>query len=244
MQESKIKLSLMNKELDLETYLSISPNEFGIYLFDKKDSKNLYKQLFKFDNIKTSIDLGNLKIFLEDNIFKIEKLIGKFINNISLIIENDKVLNVELGIKKKNYQENINKKYLENLLIDVKDVFQENYQNDRIMHMIIKRYLVNGNEYSSYEENFIGDYLCLEVQFKIVPINIILEIEKVLDKYHINLSNCIDGGYMKDFFNNDDVELSKMAYRLQNNFNHNEVKLVPKNIEKKGFFEKFFQLFS
>ena len=35
-----------------------------------------------------------------------------------------------------------------------------------------------------------------------------------------------------------------MANKLQNGYNHNEIILVPKNIGNKGFFEKFFQLFS
>ena len=37
------------KILDLETYLSISPNKFGIYLFDTKNLKNLYKEEIKFE---------------------------------------------------------------------------------------------------------------------------------------------------------------------------------------------------
>jgi hypothetical protein len=35
-----------------------------------------------------------------------------------------------------------------------------------------------------------------------------------------------------------------MASKLKNGFNKNEVRLISKNIENKGFFEKFFQLFS
>ena len=30
----------MNKDLELEYYLSISPNKFGIHLFDKNNLKN------------------------------------------------------------------------------------------------------------------------------------------------------------------------------------------------------------
>ena len=41
--------------------------------------------------IITILDLNKLKKFLDDNIFKIEKLIGKFIKNIFLIIENEKI---------------------------------------------------------------------------------------------------------------------------------------------------------
>ena len=35
-----------------------------------------------------------------------------------------------------------------------------------------------------------------------------------------------------------------MASKLKNGFNKNEVALISKNPKNKGFFEKFFQLFS
>ena len=34
----------MNKEQDFENYLSISPNKIGLYLFDSKNLKNLYRE--------------------------------------------------------------------------------------------------------------------------------------------------------------------------------------------------------
>ena len=89
----------MNDEI--ETYLSISPNKFEIYLFDKKKLVNLYKEKIEIDSNKDEIDLNLLAVFLEKNIFKIEKLIGKFIKNINLILHHKKILNLSLGIKKK-----------------------------------------------------------------------------------------------------------------------------------------------
>ena len=78
----------MIEEFDIETYLYISPNEFWIYLFDKKNLKNLYKKGIKFNN-NYFIDVNNLDKFIEDNIFKIEKLAGHFVKNIVLVVEND-----------------------------------------------------------------------------------------------------------------------------------------------------------
>tara|TARA_Y100001958_G_C20874342_1_gene307266 strand:- start:250 stop:531 length:282 start_codon:yes stop_codon:yes gene_type:complete len=91
----------MIKELELETYLYISSSEFGIYLLDTQKLINLYENKIEIKNKDNVINLNVLKDFLEDNIFKIEKLIGRFIKDISLIIENDKVINVNLCIKKK-----------------------------------------------------------------------------------------------------------------------------------------------
>ena len=49
--------------------------------------------------------------------------------------------------------------------------------------------------------------------------------------------------YIKKYFKNEKMELSEMAYRIQNGANENEVKLIL-NLAKIGIFEKFFQLFS
>ena len=40
----------MVEDLDLETFISISPKEFGIYLFDIKKRKNLYSKELKINN--------------------------------------------------------------------------------------------------------------------------------------------------------------------------------------------------
>ena len=89
----------MKEIINLDTYLNISPCEFGIYLFDKKNLVNLYQQEIKIEN-NDRIDFNLLKKFLEENIFKIEKLIGKFINNINVFITDNKISKLNIGIKK------------------------------------------------------------------------------------------------------------------------------------------------
>ena len=54
----------------------------------------------------------------------------------------------------------------------------------------------------------------------------------------------MSGNYIKSFLDEDAIELSVMANKLNNGLNKNEVQLVSKSKENKGFFEKFFQLFS
>ena len=54
----------------------------------------------------------------------------------------------------------------------------------------------------------------------------------------------MSGGYIKNFFDDDLNELPAIANKLKNGLNKNEVKLVSKNIGNRGFFERFFQLFS
>ena len=91
----------MNKEQYLENYLSISPNKLGIYLFDTKNLNNLYKEELILSENNNNLDSGIIKKFLDDNIFKIEKLSGRFVENIFLVLEDRKIFILDLGIKKK-----------------------------------------------------------------------------------------------------------------------------------------------
>ncbi len=234
----------MIEDSEFETYLSISPTTFGIYLFDKKNSKNLYKEEINIQNETDLIDYNNLIKFLENNIFKIEKLIGKFIKNIFLVIQYGGISEINFGIKKKNYQETISKKFLENILIDAKDLFNENYPDEKIMHIIINKYIVDGYSYISFNDNLNGDHLCIEIKFNFLSNMFLYEIDKILEKYQIKIVRYLDGNYIKSFLKNDNMDFSEMIYSVQNGLNDNEVKLVPSNLKKIGFFEKFFQLFS
>ena len=231
----------MNEILEFETYLSISQNKFGIYLFDTKNRNNLYAKEITFE--KTDfINHSHLKQFLDDNIFRIEKLVGKFIENIFIIIDNENILNTQIGIKQKNYQPSKSKVYLQSSITNAKDLFKENYPDEKIMHIIIKNYLIDGKNYSYLQDNLECEQLNLEIQFKSIPNEIIYNLNKVLKNYQINITKYVDGNYVKNFFNND-KEISKMTFDILNGCNENEVIVVQKNKRKLGFFEKFFNLF-
>ena len=93
----------MSKEVELENYLIISPKKFAIYLFDKKNLKNSYKEEFSSEENFDFKNLNILKKFLDQNIYKIEKSSGKFVENISIVLENEQILDLHMGIKKKKY---------------------------------------------------------------------------------------------------------------------------------------------
>jgi hypothetical protein len=230
----------MIEDLDFETFLYISKNKYQISVYNKNTSKNLYSEEIKNNN---EIELNILSNFLDKNIYKIEKIIKNFIKNIILIIENDKILEVDISLKKKNYEKNIDQKNLENSLVEVKDVFKENYQDQIIMHMIVINNDKNGNHFL-LNNNKDGGYLFLEVNFISIPSNFTFYFDKLLESYQIKISRYMSGKYINSYIGEDATELSLIANKLNNGLNENEVQLVSKNVENKGFFEKFFQLFS
>ena len=230
----------MTEFLEFETFLSISPNKFIIYLVETKNHKILYQKDYNFKNENTSNDFNNLDKFLKENIFKIEKLIKKFVKNIFLIIEHEKIINHLIGIKKKN----INTKYITNVVTEVKDLFNKNYNDYQIMHIIIDKILIDGNHHPKFVSGLEAKYISLEIQFIAIPKGLSLEFEKILQNYQIKITSYLDKRYIQNFCSDSEIGIPSMALKILNGYNNNEVKLVPKNLKKPGFFEKFFQLFS
>ena len=231
----------MIENSDFETFLHISKSKYQIFVYDKNNLKNLYSEEIGYSD---EIELNTLSKFLDDNIYKIEKKIKNFIRSIILIIENDKILEIGISLKKKIYEKSENQKQLENSLVEVKDIFKENYQDQLIMHMVI---VEKENNFLLNNANNNDDYLFLEVNFISIPNKFTFYFDKLLENHQINIKRYMSGDYIKSFFDiesKESIELFVMANKLNDGLNKNEVKLISKSKENRGFFEKFFQLFS
>tara|TARA_B100001094_G_C17850727_1_gene632533 strand:+ start:23 stop:724 length:702 start_codon:yes stop_codon:yes gene_type:complete len=233
----------MIEETDFETYLYLSHNEFKIFLFDKKNIKNLFQESIIIENNFDFIEFTELTKFLDKNIFKIEKLIGTFIKNIFLIVDNENNLIIKLSNKKK-IENNVKKESLNNTLIILKNLINENYKNYSIMHILLNNQLIYHDNVTPLIDNEDTNPQYLEVIFIILSNDLIINLNKVMQKFQIKISKFIDGKYVKNFFKDDELELSLATHKLINGFNDNEVIIVPKNVENVGFFERFFNLFS
>ena len=234
----------MTDELSFGVYLSLSQKKFEIYLLDKKNLKNIYKEVFYLENDTDLIDHNLLHNFLDKNIFKIEKLIGNFLRGVVVVIDNDQTLNCSIGIKKTSYGEKISKHYIESSLAELKDLFKENYQNNKIMHFIVNRCLIDGVNYTSFDEGIDGEDMFIEVSFISISNILFKEISNELEKYQIKIDRLFEKKYIKNLFEEENLDLSLIAFKIQSGHNQNEITLVPKSQKKRGFFEKFFQLFS
>jgi hypothetical protein len=233
----------MTEETDFETYLYLSSDKFKIFLFDKKNIKNLFQETITIENNFNFIDFTELTKFLDKNIFKIEKLIGTFIKNIFLIVDNKDNFTIKLSNKKK-IENKVSKESLTNSLIKLKNLINENYKNQTIMHILTNNQLVHDNIETSLIENEDTNSQCLEVSFITISNDLIFNLSKVLQEYQIKITKFIDGKYVKSYFKDDKLELSLATHKLINGFNDNEVLIVPKNTENQGFFERFFNVFS
>ena len=107
----------------------------------------------------------------------------------------------------------------------------------------MEKIIINNDKYSIFKNDLLCKNYFLEVNFISISNELVVKFNNALEKYQIKISQYMCGNYINFFFDNDYTETSLKAHRLINGQNVNEVTLVPKDIENKGFFEKFFQLF-
>ena len=233
----------MVEEVEFEIYLYVEKKRFIIFLLDTKKLINLYKNDLILNDY-TEINFQELTKFLDENIFKIEKLLGKFIKDIFLIIKDDLELETNISIKKKNINNTTNNKSLIQALVESKDIFQENNQNQEIIHMLIDNYVFNGKEQKVFIENLDSEFLYLDIKFITLSDKFTSQFDKILEKYQIKVKHLMSGTYLKNFIKENNIEISLIANEITKGLNPNEIKIIPKIQINRGFFERFFQLFS
>ena len=234
----------MEVKQDFETYLFLSKNKISISVFEIETLKNIYFEEKDYDVIKNNSEFENLKNFLDENILKIEINLKKFVKKINLILENNEFLKVQLSIKKDNYTNEISKDQLVYLLSEAKDDCKKTINNNKIIHMIIDSYFIDNNLYSTIPDNLKCNFFSLDISFICLSEKLINEIEKIFKNYQISINYIQHSDYVKSFLKSENDDIFSMSMKLINGYNVNEVLIVPKISKNKGFFERFFNLFS
>ena len=230
-------------EEDFETFMYIGTKKMLICVFSKIDSKILYKNESKILELNNHIDENKIVNFLSENIFKIEKQLNQFINDISLIIDNNQFQLIDVSIKQNIYGE-ANKKNLLNLIKDLKNYIFDSYTDCTLIHYVVNHYLFDNNVFKNINYSKKCDHLGLDTTFILLKKDEVLFYQKIFEKFQISVNKIMSGKYIFDFFDFNELNECEMGRKISSGFNPNEVFLFEKKIEKKGFFERFFNLFS
>ena len=233
----------MDENFNYETFLLISPEKFVISV-NSEIKETIFKKEFIIQDYFDEINFQKLDLFLNENIFEIEKKIKNFIKKTSVIIDLDIFFPVDISIIKKNYENDINFKNLRNVLYEARDYCKKTIEKKKISHIIIQNYRFNGKDFPSLPENIECKNFSLDIKFICIPNNFIYELEKILKKYQISLSQVLSANYIRQFLSDKDGDIFLKAKDIINGHNPNEVMLINKAPRYSGFFEKFFNFFN
>ena len=234
----------MENDLNFEVFLFFSPKKIILSVNRKTDFKIIFKDEFFLENTSTQLNFNELDSFLNKNIFRIEKILGNFVEKMNIIIETTDFFNLQISMKKNDYNGNINSSIILYLIKSAKYQCEKTIQNMRIIHILIDNYLIDNVNFTELPLNRKCNNFSLDISFMCLPDELIKHIEKTLKKFQISVNQILSASYIDKFVSDKDINFFKVTSKIINGYNKNEVKLVNKTSKNKGFFEKFFDLFS
>ena len=226
----------------------MSDKEFDVYfsLNQKKLSTGVFKKLddsLAFFN-EDSLEINSLEKSIEKNIKEVEKKIDAFVNNIFLMIDTEEKISIYISLMKKLDNKKIHIKDIQHLIQDAKQQIVRAHNDKNIIHIIVNKYNIDGLDYTSVPNDISCDKISIDVEFICFPKNLIKKIELLFNNFQISIDKIICSNYAKSFVNDkDESNICQVGYNLNKHLNTQEVVIVPKKVEKKGFFEKLFHLF-
>ena len=234
----------MNKNLEFETYLLVSPQKYLISIEKKINFENIFRKEKTFEKKIDKFSLDELNNFLNQNIYNAEKDLNNFIKEINLILDYNDFFHIQLSLKMNNHGELLTNKNLDHLLNEAKNQCRNTLIDKKIIHVIVDNYLVDNKNYEFMPQKLSCSFFSIDVSFICLSNNFIKPIEDVVKKYQISINKIISLKYMKELFLNEDLDVIKMAKDIIDGHNQNEVVLIAKKAKNIGFFEIFFHFFS
>ena len=226
----------------------MSDKEFDVYfnLNQKKLSTGVFKKLddsLAFFN-EESLKINSLEKSIEKNIKEVEKKIDAFVNNIFLMIDTEEKISIYISLMKKLDNKKIQIKDIQHLIQDAKQQIVRAHNDKSIVHIIVNKYNIDGLDYTSVPSDISCDKISIDVEFICFPKNLIKKLEELFNNHQIFINKTICTNYAKLFTKNEScINICESGLKLIQGINKQEVVIVPKKLEKKGFFERLFHFF-
>ena len=229
----------MNSSSKYKIFVLVSLNKLNIVVSNTQNTHLYNKEIITQDKT-ISENLNSLDNFLNENVFKIEKNLKEFINNIVLIIDYDDLFLSNLSIKQKSENKILEDMQINNLLTEAKNRLIETLGENKIVHMIIDKFIIDGLTHDKLPNNIKCKNFALEITFVCLPNFLIDNLKKILNTYQISISEILSYKYVSSFKSSNNESYVDAAVKVLNGLNENEVKNVKKPNKIKSIFERFF----
>ena len=190
--------------------------------------------------------LENLSNIIRDNIIKIEKKIGEFVNEINIILDLNKSINIKLNIFKKKENLEVTHEDIKYLIQDARQQIIEQNKNLTILHIVLENFYINKTKKNEISKNFSAEDFSIILNFICYPSEDILNFKNLLKKNQIKVNKFICSKYLESILEKDlpeELQISRAGIKTIMGMNENEVQMVPKTTKKHPFFERLFKFF-
>ena len=173
-----------------------------------------------------------------------KKSTKEFLKDVYLIIETADSTSIQMSVRKNNEGNKIGKEDAIYLIQDAKQQILRFYHSEKIIHIIISNYLIDNTSYNYLPLNLNCNKFSIDIKFICFPKNLIKKLEELFNNHQIFINKIICSHYAKSFTKNMSyMNVCESGLKLIKGINKQEVAIIPRKLEKKGFFERLFHFF-
>ena len=226
-------------------YFGISNNKIYLCFFDNKKNELTNSVSFDIpDDINNNLNFKIILSLLRENIRKLEKDLGLFINSGNISIKSKTFQSILFSVKDIFDKRELEKEVIIKLVRIAIEQFQNCERNLTILHVIINKYVIDDKVYDYFPDRKTFTRIILEIEFICINKFLIDKIKKLFNECKIDVKKIVSYDYAKKFLNNiKDDTLCLSAYEILNGANQSEVILTENTSKKHSFFDKIFNFF-
>jgi len=233
----------MNDIYNTRYFILLKKKKILFQALDPANKVILKKEIFINDYSIENI-FNRIEEFLKKNIFDIEKNLKNFIKEIYVIFESDLFFKAGSSVKYSIHKTSFEYDSIKDLLLEIRNQFKKFSPKDEIIHMIIDKYILDGQNYEILPKDIDNDNLIIEVNFVCLDNQIVNGFKKIFSKYQISVNKILSYDFLKGLDNQQNDNIFDRADYSINGLCKNEVLITDKTHKNPGFFEKFFNFFN
>ena len=226
-------------------YFGISDTKIYICFFD--DEKKIIKNVVQFEipgSLNNNLNFKVILNLLQKNIRKLEKELGFYLNSGNISVKSKTYQSILFSVKNIFDEKKLDKEVITKI---VKSGIQQLYNNDQnlnILHVILKKYIIDDNVYISFPENIKFKKIILEIEFICLDKNFIDKIKNLFNNCKIEVKNIVSYDYATRYLNDfKDDTMCLSAKKILDGVNPSEVVLLEDTSKNEGLFDKVFNIF-
>ena len=187
-------------EKKLNVFIDFGSSKIRLGIYNKENSKNfIISEKDCISNFSlNNFDINNSKEIIKDLIKSSEKKINSHIKNINLMIDTPDMFSIDISIKKNSDSNKYSKDDIISLLNEAKSLIQKNYLNKKIIHMIVKKFIFDDDEYFEIPNKEINyNSLIIEIKFICFDNQIWENLQESFNKNYLNIDNLYCSSYVR-----------------------------------------------
>ena len=187
-------------EKNIKVFIDFGSSKIRLGVFNREISKSIFT--LEKDCVSNfslnKFDINNSKEVIKDLIISAEKKIDMHIKNINLMIDTPDIFSIDFSIKKNSDKKKYSENDIHSLLNEAKNIVQKNYIDQKIIHIILKKFVFDDQEFFEIPNKEIN-YNSLEIELKFIcfPNKIWKNLQESFNSNYLKIDSLYCSSYVK-----------------------------------------------